>query len=81
MLIALHIVCQYIKIYYLTNIAPRILVFIFVFPTMEATLFRRLFLLALAWGYLIQHTDNICASVLFLAGMEAPIIPRIFTGL
>jgi len=38
-------------------------------------------LLALAWGYVMQKTDGIWASVLFHAGMDIPIMLGIFSNL
>jgi membrane protease YdiL (CAAX protease family) len=40
-----------------------------------------LFPLALAWGYLMQKTDAVWASILFHAGMDIPIILGIFSNL
>ena len=40
-----------------------------------------LFPLALAWGYVMQRTDAVWASILFHAGMDIPIILGIFTNL
>lgn len=37
--------------------------------------------LALAWGYLMQKTDSIWASILFHAGMDIPIMLGIFSNL
>jgi len=37
--------------------------------------------LALAWGYIMQKTDGIWASVLFHAGMDIPIMLGIFANL
>jgi len=39
-----------------------------------------LFPLALAWGYVMQKTDSIWASILFHAGMDIPIILGIFSN-
>jgi membrane protease YdiL (CAAX protease family) len=40
-----------------------------------------LFPLALAWGYVMQKTDSIWASILFHAGMDIPVILGIFSNL
>ena len=40
-----------------------------------------LFPLALAWGYIMQKTDSVWASILFHAGMDIPIILGIFSNL
>lgn len=40
-----------------------------------------LFPLALSWGYLIQRTDALWASILFHAGMDIPIMLGIFANL
>jgi hypothetical protein len=37
--------------------------------------------LALAWGYLVQKTDSVLASILFHAGMDIPIFLGIFSNL
>ena len=39
-----------------------------------------LFPLALAWGYIMQKTDAVWASILFHAGMDIPIILGIFSS-
>jgi hypothetical protein len=39
------------------------------------------FPLALAWGYLMQKTDSVWASILFHAGMDIPIFLGIFSNL
>jgi membrane protease YdiL (CAAX protease family) len=39
------------------------------------------FPLALAWGYIMQKTDSIWASILFHAGMDIPIFLGIFSNL
>ncbi len=39
------------------------------------------FPLALLWGYIMQKTDAVWASILFHAGMDIPIILGIFSGL
>ncbi len=40
-----------------------------------------LFPLALAWGYVMQKTDSVWASILFHAGMDIPIFLGIFANL
>ena len=39
-----------------------------------------LFPLALTWGYIMQKTDAVWASILFHAGMDIPIILGIFSN-
>ncbi len=39
------------------------------------------FPLALAWGYIMQKTDNVWGSILFHAGMDIPILLGIFANL
>jgi membrane protease YdiL (CAAX protease family) len=50
--------------------------------TSDKTLFLVLvFLLGLAWGYIMQKTDSIWGSILFHAGMDLPIFLGIFSNL